>query len=79
MDHAAIIALLGGPTPVAAALGCHRTRVSRWRLVGIPPARFQALAKYAARRGYPEITMEALFAGRTAMLRRQARAARVAA
>jgi hypothetical protein len=79
MNHAVIIERLGGPALVASALGRHRTRVLRWRVVGIPPARFLDVVKLARRYGLQDITLDALYAGRALIQRRAARAARVAA
>jgi hypothetical protein len=79
MDHSALIDSLGGTFAVAKSLGCDPGRVSRWRKGGIPPARFPAVVKLAARYGLRDVTLDALFAGRLALVRRAARRARVAA
>ena len=78
MNHSVIIDQLGSTFAVAKALGCNPGCVSRWRKSGIPPARFPAVVKFAKRLGFPEVTLEALYAGRLAVQRRAARAARVA-
>lgn len=49
---------------MAAALSCHRTRVSHWCRDGIPPRRFAEIVSLAKRRGCPEVTLEALFKAR---------------
>jgi hypothetical protein len=74
MDHSTIIDQLGGTYAVAHAVGCNPSNVSRWRKVGIPAERFPIIVKLAARSGYREVTFEVLHAGRTALLRRAARA-----
>lgn len=80
MDHATLIKLLGGPSPISAALGCHRTRVCRWRTQGIPPARYPSVVKLARKVGLAGVTLEALHAGRALTERRAVRqAARAAA
>jgi DNA-binding transcriptional regulator YdaS (Cro superfamily) len=79
MDHSTIIDGLGGTFAVARAVGCDPSRVSRWRKVGIPAERFPVIVKLAKRHGLPEVTLEALYAGRLALVRRAARRARVAA
>jgi hypothetical protein len=78
MEHAALIKRLGGPALLAFALGCHRTRVVRWRTVGIPPARFPAVVRVAAERGVSGVTLEALYAGRTRLLNRAGKSPRAA-
>lgn len=81
MRHAAIIEMLGGPLPLAKALGCHRTRVNHWRHTGIPPGRFAAIVALARRKGLAaEVTFEGLHSGSVRQARqpkqpRQARAA----
>lgn len=64
MDHAALIKALGGPDFVASKLGCHRTRVVRWRTQGIPPARFQAVLELAREVGVRRVSLKSLYAGR---------------
>lgn len=64
MEHADLIKTLGGPDRVAAALGCHRTVVVRWRTKGIPPNRFPAIVSLAAQANVRGVTLEALYAGR---------------
>lgn len=76
MEHADLIKTLGGPDRVADAIGCHRTRVVRWRTQGIPASRFPALIELAAQRNVRGLTFDALFAGREEMLRRSATGAR---
>jgi hypothetical protein len=78
MRHQLVIATLGGPRHLAAALGAHRTRVSHWQREGIPPRRFAEIVRLAGRLGRPEITLEALFRGRASMRRAAARKARAA-
>ena len=57
MDHAAIIDALGGPAKVAAALRCHHAQPVRWRVSGIPPRRWKAVAELAAAAGLLNITV----------------------
>lgn len=75
MRHQLIIATLGGPRHLAAAVGAHRTRVSAWQREGIPPRRFAQIVAIAGRLGKPEITLDALFRGRASMQRAAARKA----
>ena len=50
---------------MAAALGCDRTRVVRWRIDGIPVARFPAIVELARLKRIPGVTLDALKAGRS--------------
>ena len=51
MDHATIIARLGGYEHVAAALHRHRSRVHRWQTDGIPVACWPGIITLAAGKG----------------------------
>lgn len=64
MEHASVIAVLGGPAKVAEALGCHRTRASHWAVDGIPPARFPVIVELARKAGRDDVTIDGLFRAR---------------
>lgn len=63
MDHAAVIALLGGVGEVAAGLRCNPSQPSRWQTLGIPAWRFPAVVRLAKRQGHRQVTLDSLFAG----------------
>ena len=60
MTHADIIDALGGIGPVAAALRRHRSRVTRWRVAGIPVFLWPDVVTAAQAMGRHDITIEAL-------------------
>jgi hypothetical protein len=64
MDHASIIAALGGYQAVAEELNTPPNIVWRWgRTRAIPPGRWQLLMAFARRLGRRDITLEALLQG----------------
>lgn len=67
MDHAAVIALLGGVGEVAAGLRCNASQPSRWQTQGIPAWRFPAVVRLAKRLGHRQVTLDSLFAGLEAL------------
>jgi transposase-like protein len=64
MDHAEVIAELGGPLRVAEALDVHISQPYRWRQRGIPPGRWLELTELASGRGLGRINVHALAKGR---------------
>lgn len=57
---AEVIDLLGGSTAVSKVLGNNRSAVKNWRTDGIPAKFWPALARIAADKGVPGITVDFL-------------------
>lgn len=55
-----VITAFGGPSKLAARLGCGASAVSNWHLEGIPKARWIDLVELADRDGLSGITSAAL-------------------
>lgn len=59
-DEVAVITAFGGTTALSQALGMSKSRISNWRVIGIPPQQFANLVALGVERRVWGITFEML-------------------
>lgn len=61
-DEVAIITAFGGPTRLGQLLGMGKSRISNWRVIGVPPSQHANLVELAQRERVDGISFEVLAA-----------------